>query len=62
VGNVKRLRKTLAGMNYLGGRQSKAIKTLNDVDQALEGKNAKMKNELEDNVEKVGVSGSGKPR
>merc|ERR1719427_446067 len=53
VVEVDRLRKSLAAKNNLEGSQSEAIKTLTDANQAWETENKKIKNELEDNVEKV---------
>jgi len=53
VGEVERLRKSLAAKNDLEGSQSEAIKTLTEANQAWEVENKNIKNELEDNVEKV---------
>merc|ERR1719427_2129244 len=53
VVEVDRLRKSLAAKNNLEGSQSEAIKTLTEANQAWEVENKKIKNELEDNVEKV---------
>ena len=50
---VERLSKSLAEKNGLEGTQSEAIRNLTEANQAWESENAKVKNDLEDNVEKV---------
>lgn len=50
---LERLSKSLAEKNSAEGSQSEAIKNLTDANQAWEVENKKLKNDLEDNVEKV---------
>jgi len=50
---LERLSKSLAEKNSLEGTQSEAIKNLTEANQAWEVENKKIKNDLEDNVEKV---------
>ena len=50
---LERLNKSLAEKNSVEGTQSEAIKNLTEANQAWEVENKKMKNDLEDNVEKV---------
>ena len=50
---LERLSKSLAEKNSLEGTQSEAIKNLTEANQAWELENKKIKNDLEDNVEKV---------
>jgi chromosome segregation ATPase len=50
---VERLSKSLTEKNGVEGSQSSAIKTLTEANQAWEAENRKVKNDLEDNVEKV---------
>merc|ERR1719500_2158172 len=50
---MERLSKSLAEKNSLEGTQSEAIKNLTEANQAWEGENKKLKNDLEDNIEKV---------
>ena len=49
---LERLSKSLAEKNSVDGSQSEAIKNLTDANQAWEVENKKLKNDLEDNVEK----------
>ena len=49
---LERLSKSLAEKNSVEGSQSEAIKNLTDANQAWEVENKKLKNDLEDNVEK----------
>jgi chromosome segregation ATPase len=56
---VDRLTKSLAAKNGLEGSQGEAIRTLTEANQAWEQESRKLKNDLEDNVEKVsGLRGS----
>ena len=50
---LERLSKSLAEKNSLEGTQSEAIKNLTEANQAWEVENKKLKNDLEDNIEKV---------
>ena len=50
---LERLSKSLAEKNNVEGTQSEAIKNLTEANQAWEGENKKLKNDLEDNIEKV---------
>ena len=50
---LERLSKSLAEKSSVEGTQSEAIKNLTEANQAWEVENKKLKNDLEDNIEKV---------